>query len=89
MTPDNLQVTLSPEHLSISSSLKAPRKAVTFICFIFPIPDVFRDSCPSGEQMLLLSLWTWVSTNEAFTDVCIDLQHFRMTRTSVHMTPCA
>lgn len=49
MTPDNLQLTLSPEHLSISSSLKALRKAVTFICFIFPIPDVFSDSCPSGR----------------------------------------
>lgn len=31
---------------------------------------------PQAEQMLLLSLWTWVSTNKAFTDVCINLQHF-------------
>lgn len=50
---------------------------------------------PRAEQMLLLSLWTWVSTNEAFTDVYVNLQRFRMSislqdgRSSVHMTPCA
>lgn len=91
MTPDNLQVTLSPEHLSISSPSKALRPLLLYASYS-PFQMFSETAVPRAEQMLLLSLWTWVSTNEAFTDVCVNLQRFRMSislqdgRSSVHMT---